>query len=70
MAGKICEVVFALILVFVGLFPFGAEFQKWTLVILGLGLLVHAFVCKRCSCNCEVEQETPKKSNKSRARKK
>jgi hypothetical protein len=67
---RICEVVFALVMIFVGIFPFGAVVQKWALVVLGLGLLLHAFVCKGCMCKCELEQENPQKIAKTRARKK
>lgn len=57
MCKSICEIVLAVVMVVLGLLPLAASVHKWALVVVGLVLLLHAILCKKCCCNsCEVEK--------------
>ncbi len=48
MCKRVCEIVLAIVLVVIGLLDLSASIYKWTLVIGGAVLLLHAFFCKKC----------------------
>ena len=43
-----CEAILAIIAIVIGLIPMSAMVYKWTLVVLGIVLLIHSFTCKSC----------------------
>jgi len=46
-----CELILAVVAIVLGLMTFSAEVYKWTLVVLGVVLLVHSLTCKVCFNN-------------------
>ena len=64
MCKRVCEIVLAIVLVVIGLLDLSASVYKWTLVIGGAVLLLHAFFCKKC---CGVHNtEMPAKAKRKR----
>ena len=58
---RVCEMVLAIVLIVLGLLNLSPNVHKWVLVIGGLVLLIHAFMCKRC-CSGQCKNEMPEKA--------
>ena len=60
-----CEAIIAIVVIVVGFLVTNPTWAKWTLVVVGLGLLVHSFTCKTCfTYNHEMSSEKKGSSRK------